>query len=115
MRKLRVGDAFAGARLIKAAGVKEEITNIIMLVKSGAQVKAEEVGIDLILSVMDGLADTGAEKKMYEFFAGPMEMTAEEINNLEIMEFIEKIKEFIKEQDMDGWKTFFQSVLKLMK
>jgi hypothetical protein len=51
----------------------------------------------------------------YEFLAGPLEMSPDEIGELSIADLIEKIKELGKLEDAEGWKNFFASLGDLIK
>lgn len=123
MRKLRTTDVFAGMRLVKKAGLKETVQRIAALAKErkreeseeGEGVNIEELGIDMVLGIIENLAEVGAEQKVYEFLAGPLEKTVEELKNMEVLELIEMMKSYKEVENVDGWKAFFQSLLRLMK
>lgn len=120
MRKLRTTDVFAGMRLVKKAGLKETVQRIAALAKERKKeesegVNIEELGIDMVLEIIENLAEVGAEQKVYEFLAGPLEKTVEELKNMEVLELIEMMKSYKEVENVDGWKAFFQSLLRLMK
>ena len=115
MRKLKTADLFGAMRVVKAAGVKEEIKRIALEVNEKKEVNQNEVGAELILSIIEGLANQNAEKLMYEFLAGPFEMDADQIGEMPIAELINKIKELGKLESQEGWSNFFKSLGDLIR
>ena len=118
MRTLKTTDVFGAMRVIKAAGVKDEIKRIAFEWDNKKNITEDdqrEVGAELIFSIIDGLADKKSESLMYEFLAGPFEMQPEEIGNLDLKELIDKIKELGKLESPEGWKAFFKSLGDLIK
>ena len=115
MRQLNTCDVFSAMRVVKAAGVKEEIKRIALEVSEKKEVNQREVGAELILSVIEGLSEKNSENLMYEFLSGPLEMDVKEISELKITELIEKIKELGKLESPEGWASFFRSLGDLIK
>ena len=60
----------------------------------------------------DAATEAAGEKHIYAFFAGPFEMTAEAVADMEIPAFFEAIKQLAKENDL---AAFFKSAGALMK
>ncbi len=110
MRRLKTTDVFAAMRVIKAAGIKDEIKRIALEANEKKEIDVREVGAELIFSIFDGLAEKKAEAMAYEFLSGPLEMSSAEIGELPIAELIEKIKELGKLEDAEGWRNFFKSL-----
>jgi hypothetical protein len=74
MRKLKTMDVFAAARIVKAAGIKEEVKRIALEYSDRKEITEsyqKQVGAELVISVIDGLSEKKAENLMYEFLAGP--------------------------------------------
>lgn len=115
MRELKTCDLFGAMRVVKAAGVKDEIKRIALEINEKKEVNQREIGAELILSVIEGLSEKKAESLMYEFLAGPLEMDAEQIGEMKITELIEKIKELGKMESPEGWASFFKSLGDLIK
>ena len=115
MRELKTSDVFSAMRVIKAAGVKDEIKRIALEINEKKEVNQREIGAELILSVIEGLSEKKAENMMYEFLAGPLEMDAARIGELTITELIEKIKDLGKLESPEGWASFFKSLAALIK
>lgn len=116
MRRLKTTDVFAAMRVIKAAGIKDEVKRIALEAsESKKDINVREVGAELILSIFEGLAEKKAEQMAYEFLAGPLEMSPNTIGELSIADLIEKIKALGKLEDAEGWKNFFASLGDLIK
>ena len=118
MRKLKTMDVFAAARIVKAAGIKEEVKRIALEYSDKKEITEsyqKQVGAELVISIIDGLSEKRAESMMYEFLAGPFEMTPEEIGNLEIQELFDKIAELGKLESPEGWASFFKSLGAMIK
>lgn len=97
-------------RLIKAAGLRNEFEKISNMVQKDKSISVREVGMGLIFSTIEGLSGTASEKAFYEFIASPLEMSASEIETMEIFELAEKIKEYIDTYDKEKLESFFKSV-----
>ena len=108
MRKLKTTDVFAGARLIKQLGLKEEAKAIAA--------KADEIqdiwsmGFDFVWNIFDRATDTNGEALLCEFLAGPFEKTPEEMADLELTELMSGVKQLAEENDL---MPFFKNVAKL--
>ena len=110
MRRLKTKDVFAAMRLVKEAGLRDEVKRIALLVRQNKKLKIEDVGSDFIIGAFEGLCSAGAEKKAYIFLSGPFEMEPEEIENMDFMELTKKLKEFSKIESKEEWKAFFDAV-----
>lgn len=103
MRKLQTSDIFNTLRLIKKVDLKEELKPVIKMA-ADKELKIEDVGITGILSVIEILTEKKAEQGMYEILAGPFEMTAKEVEKLELDELVINIETLAKENNL---KRFF--------
>lgn len=115
MRQLKTSDLFSAMRVVKAAGIKDEIKRIALENESKKDVNVREVGAELVLSIVEGLAEKNAEEKFYEFLAGPLEMPAGEIQDLPFTALIEKFKELSSMMAPEGWTNFFKSLAAMIK
>ena len=105
MRKLRTGDLFSFARVIKASGIREDLINYLQKITKDADV--ERVGINTIMILIEALADKKAEWAVYECLAPVFEMEAEEVENMPPSELISMLKQMAEENDLP---SFFGSV-----
>lgn len=114
MRKLQTHDVFMGLKLVRAAGVKDEVSRIFKLMetkkKEEEKVSIRDVGLEFILGVMEKLAGTESENAFYELLAGPLEIEAEEIKTMDPLDLIDKVQGLQEVIDGEKLKNFFKSV-----
>lgn len=108
MRKLNFGDSFKAARLIKELNLKEELKEIA----SNQEQDQYESGVEIIYTILEKGTTKDCEQRIYDFLSGPLEITPEEVKELELFEVVDKI---FKIADIEKWKVFIQSVAKLTK
>ena len=109
-------------RVVKAAGIKDEIKRVALDIEDKRKKKIKftqemqkQMGAELFFSIIDGLAEQKAELLMYDFLAGPFEMTAPDIAMLSIPELFEKFGELSKMMAPEGWASFFSSLAAMIK
>lgn len=121
MRKLKTSDIPVFCRCIKKLGVKDRIWAIYKeagLAKesdSAEGTAAKDIidkGFEILWEVFDIATEQHGEAIIYEFFAGPFEMTPEEFSNLDFDALIDGLKQLAAENNLQG---FFGSAAKLMK
>ena len=114
MRKLQTHDVFMALKLVKAAGVKDEVSRIYQIVevkeKEGKKLNIKDVGIEFVLGLMEKLAGTESENAFYELLAGPLEKEAEEIKTMEPLDLIDEVEKLKEVIDGERFKRFFKSV-----
>ena len=111
---LTVKHLFPFLKLMKALNIRDEFKN---LMKNKVDVTAlteeqqneimQEKGIDILFTIMEKMPN--AEKEIKSFIALYAEKSLEEIEAQSIEEFIELIKEFLREPDL---KSFFKQAVK---
>ena len=119
MRKLITHDAFMAFRVLNEIGVKEEMAAMANALRERGKTKfdqkaQEEIGIELIMGLLGKAGSEGAEKAVYAFLSGPMEIPAEDLRNMDLLEFMGKLKEFVTFMNLEEWRVFFQSVGKIL-
>lgn len=102
MRKLLTKDVFAFMRILQKLEL-EKIKNGLDLSKS-----QEEVGKDLMLLLLGHSAN--AEMEIYEFFAGVLEKTVEEVQNMPLSEWPAILKELMTQNDVTNFIKQAQSI-----
>ena len=107
MRKLRTSDLFSFARVIRASGVREELTDYIQKISKQGNPDAEKVGFNTMLMVIEALSDKKAEKAIYDALAPVFEMTASEVENMPPQDLFNMLDQMAKENDL---ANFFGSV-----
>jgi len=106
MRKLQTKDVFEVLRIIKKANIKEELKPYVKMA-ANSELDIEELGIDGVLGLIEILSQKNSEKALYDALAGPFEMTAKEVENLDLNKLIENLETLAKENDL---KVFMCSV-----
>ena len=112
MRKLITSDIFAFARVIKASGMREDLTAMVR--KLAAQDKpldVESVGYEGILIMIEALAERKAEAALYEALAPVAEKKPEEIRSLSPAEFFNLFKEIAEENDVEAFFGYVSDIL----
>lgn len=127
MRKLIASDVFAALRVVSAIEKKQGIeTTIKDLVKNAEnETKADgddktakernddfivRVGVSGVFKIIEIATEARVEGRIYEFLAGPFEMTPADVQNMPLPDFAENVTRLTKENDLS---SFFTSVHKL--
>lgn len=116
-RKLNAGDAFAFARIVKAAKIKEQLAGIAKESTKGKSKQEvaeliESKGVEVLFAIIEGAAEKSAEAGIYEFLGKISGKKPQEIESLEIEDFINLVKQIVAENDI---ASFFTYVRRLMK
>lgn len=126
MRKLIASDVFAALRVVSAIEKKQGIeTTIKDLVKNAEnETKADgddktakernddfivRVGVSGVFKIIEIATEARVEGRVYEFLAGPFEMTPADVQNMPLPDFVENVTRLTKENDLS---SFFTSVRK---
>lgn len=91
MRNLLTADLFKAVRAIKASGLKEEVRPLLKKAADG-EADVQNVGVEAIMTVIGSLAESGTEKALYDFLAGPFEMDPKEIAQMDIVDLCKGIE-----------------------
>lgn len=127
MRKLIASDVFAALRVVSAIEKKQGIeTTIKDLVKNAEnETKADgddktakernddfivRVGVSGVFKIIEIATEARVEGRVYEFLAGPFEMTPADVQNMPLPDFVENVTRLTNENDLS---SFFTSVRKL--
>lgn len=110
MRKLKTADVPALCRCIKRIGLKEHLRNIAMNAESAKDVWDQ--GFDIIWTILEIASEKECESAIYEFLAGPFEMTAAEVADLDLETMMANLRQLAAENNLAG---FFKSAAGLMK
>lgn len=110
MRKLKTSDVPVLCRCMKKLGIKEKFQVIAREANSAKDVWAQ--GFDLIWSLFDVATEPEGEAVIYEFLAGPFEMTTDEVRDLGLDELLANLQQLATENNL---ATFFKFAAKSMK
>lgn len=110
MRKLKTSDIPSLCRSLKKLGLKEEFKKIAQEA-NGIQ-DVWDRGFEFIWKLFDVATEAEGEGAIYEFLAGPFEMTAQEVEDLDLDTLIANCKQLAAENNLGA---FFKSAARLMK
>lgn len=110
MRKLKTRDVPAFCRCLKRMGAKDKFKEIAM--ESNTLKDVETRGFDLIWDLFDLATEQEGEVYIYEFLAGPFEMSTDEVSDLDIDVLINNIKHMITENNLVAFFKFAAASLK---
>lgn len=110
MRNFITADLFAAGRIISELNVKEELRAVCQKSDTIADVWA--AGYDLIYLLFEKAVTKKNESLIYEFLAGVMEITPEEVARYDLLDLIE---ELTKGENAEKWKAFFTRLARLIK
>lgn len=122
MRNLNGHDVFMALRVLKKVGVKDELIELATYMNRVADGKAtitaekqEKVGARLIFGLLSNAGDEGTEKAVFEFLAGPLESTAQELAERDLLDLCEDVDKYIASVDRERWIAFFHSLSASLK
>ena len=110
MRKLKTSDVPVLCRCMKKLGVKEQFKAIAKEANSARE--AWDRGFDLIWSLFDVATEQEGESAIYEFLAGPFEMTPDQVRDLDLDQLLANLQQLAADNNL---ATFFKFAAKSMK
>lgn len=110
MRKLKTSDVPVLCRSLKKMGVKDQFKAVAREADSAKDVW--DRGFDLIWGLFDAATEQSGESTLYEFLAGPFEMTPAEVADLDLDKLLENLQQMAAENNL---LVFFKSAARLMK
>lgn len=115
MRKLGLKDAFALARIIKTANIRDEIAafglEVRELQKAEKSANVEEIGIKFLITVATSISDEKIENQFYKLYADVKGAKVDEIAMYDISTIRADVAELVEVNDL---KSFFKSLSALM-
>lgn len=111
MRKLGLRDAFALARIIKAANLRPTVTAFAEEIRGREEKDIEAVGFEFVLTLLESVSDEANEQRIYKLYADIKGVTPEEVSLLDFGTIKADMKELVEKNDLKG---FFTSVSALM-
>lgn len=112
MRKIITADVFAFARVIKASGMREQLTAFIRkLAAQDKELDVETVGYEGFLVMIEALAERKAENALYEALGSIAEMKPSDIQNLPPAEFFKLFKDISEENDIKAFFGYVSGIL----
>ena len=104
MRKLQTLDVFNALRIIKKAGLKEQLLPYMKeMVQKGKSV--EDLGIASILTLIEILTERKAEQAIYDVLSCPFETTADKVAEMDLEILAENLETLTKENNLSRFFT----------
>ena len=110
MRKLKTSDIPVLSRCLKKLGLKEQFRELAL--KSDSVKDAWADGFDVVWNLFDAATEKSGESAIYEFLAGPFEMTPKQVADMDLDVLIEHLQRLVKENNLS---SFFNIAARLMK
>ena len=110
MRKLKTADIPALCRCVKRIGLKEHLRTIAQEANTAEDVWNQ--GFDIIWTLIDVATEKDGEAAIYEFLAGPFEMTAKEVADLDLDVMMANLRQLAEENNL---ANFFKTAAGSMK
>ena len=110
MRKLKTSDIPAFCRCLKKLGVRDSIQTIAKEANSTQDVW--DRGFNLIWDIFDLATEAEGEQSLYAFFAGPFEMTPQEVADLDFDTLMTNMQQLAADNNL---ASFFKFAAKSMK
>lgn len=110
MRNLKTSDIPSFCRCLKKLDVREQFRAVAA--ESSTAREAWEKGFDLIWGIFDTATEQAGEKALYDFLAGPFEMTSQEVADLDLGKLFAGLQQLIEDENI---VTFFKFAAQLMK
>ncbi|MCI8336975.1 MAG: hypothetical protein HFI72_07475 [Peptococcaceae bacterium] len=104
MRKLQTIDVFNALRVVKRAGIKEQLMPYIKeLTKKEKSI--ENLGIASVLTLVEILSEQKAEMAIYEVLSGPFEVSADDVAKMNLDVFTENLEVLSRENNLPAFFT----------
>ena len=110
MRKLKTSDIPSFCRCLKKLGVKDQFKAIASEAESARDAWAR--GFDLIWGIFDAATEQSGETALYDFLAGPFEVSSQEVADMDLGDLFAGIQKLMEDENL---VTFFKFAAQLMK
>jgi len=110
MRKLKTADIPVLCRCVKRLGMKDKIREIAQAADNMQDVW--NFGFDFVWDLFDIATEKAGEEAIYEFLAGPFEMTPEEVRDLDLDVLMANIQQLVQENNLAGFFKFAAASMK---
>ena len=110
MRKIITADVFKALRLIQKSGLRDKLTEVVQEIARG-DMEVEKAGIMGMLAVLEVFSEEKCEHLIYEWLAGPAELEAEEIAQLELSDLAALLKRLSEENNIRYFFTVLCGLL----
>lgn len=104
MRKLKTADIPVLCRCVKRLGLKDKIREIAQAAENVQDIWS--FGFDFVWDLFDIATEKEGEEALYEFLAGPFEMTPEEVRDLDLDILISNTQQLVSENNLVSFFKF---------
>ena len=112
MRKLITADVFALARVIKASGMREQLSAFVRtLSEKDEKPDVESVGYEAFLVMIEALAERKAENALYDALAAILEVTPDEVKTMPPADFFKVFLVISEENDLKAFFVYVSGIL----
>lgn len=110
MRKLKTADIPVLCRCVKRLGMKDKIREIAQAADTVQDIWS--FGFDFVWDLFDIATEKEGEKALYEFLAGPFEMTPKQVSELDLDVLMANIQQLVRENNLAGFFKFAAASMK---
>ena len=110
MRKLKTSDIPSFCRCLKKLGVRDQFRAVAKA--SDTMREAWDKGFDLIWGIFDAASEQTGETALYDFLAGPFEMTSQEVADMDLGKLFAGFQQILDDENI---VAFFKFAAQLMK
>ena len=110
MRKLKTADIPVLCRCVKRLGMKDKIREIAQAADTVQDIWS--FGFDFVWDLFDIATEKEGEKALYEFLAGPFEMTPKQVSELDLDVLMANIQQLVQENNLAGFFKFAAALMK---
>ena len=110
MRKLKTSDIPVLCRCVKRLGLKDKIREIAQAADNVQDIWS--FGFDFVWDLFDIATEKEGEDALYEFLAGPFEMTPEEVRDLDLDVLMTNVQHLVNENNLISFFKFAAASMK---
>ena len=110
MRNLKTRDVPSFCRCLKKLGVRDQFRAVAA--ESDSAKELWDRGFDLVWGIFDAATEQTGENALYEFLAGPFEMTAAQVADLELGALLSGIQQLFEDENLTAFFKFAAASMK---
>lgn len=110
MRKLKTGDIPVFCRCVKRLGLKDKIRELAETANNVQDLWG--FGFDFVWDLFDIATEKDGEAALYEFLAGPFEMTPAEVRDLDLDVLIPNVQQLVTDNNLSAFFKFAAQSMK---
>lgn len=111
IRPLKTSDVFAFCRIIKASGMRAELSALVQKLAVQEDLNVEDVGYDAILLIIESLAEKKSERTFYDALSSVLGMTADEVADMPPADFFGALKQIGEDNNLSDFFKYVSGIL----